>query len=159
MEALIDKLIGEIQSASEATQAEGGFADLLPIASIYFGDPGVIPASLYPCITVEPDWSGPLAGTTGYDTRELRVIMSVHIDAREWFDSNSDEAMGDRILVQVVEILHRWFQTRANRTLDGTVRNVEVTEIEFLARDRQTVIAKTARMTLVVTKNYSRVLD
>lgn len=156
MEALIDKLIEEIGTAFTTPESDGGLADILEIRAIYFGDPGVIPASLYPCVTVEPDWSGPLTGTTGYDTRELRVNVSVNIDAREWFDSTADEAMGDRMLVKAIESLHRWFQTTTHRTLDGTVRNVEVTEIEFQARDRQTVIAKTARMTLVITKNYSR---
>jgi hypothetical protein len=159
MEALIDKLSEEVLAWSQTPTAEGGIADDLDIQAIYFGDPGVIPVSLYPCVTVEPEVDDPLSETTGYDTRELRVVISIHIDARNYFDSGVDEAMGDRLLVRATNSLRRWFSRRSRRTMDGHWRALAVQETEYRARARADVVAKTARTTLIVTKNYQRILD
>lgn len=159
MEALIDKLIEEVTAFVNAPTAEGGIADDLEIRAIYFGDPGVIPVSLYPCVTVEPEMDDPDSETTGYDTRELRVVISFHIDARNYFDVDADEAMGDRLLVRAALALRAWFSRRSKRTMQDHWRDIKVLDTEYRARNRETVVAKSARTTLLVTKNYIRVLD
>lgn len=159
MEEVVDKIIEEIASLNDLAQSEGGLADLLPLKAVYFGDPGVIPASLYPCITVGPQTDAPNGGSTGYDTRDLRIELQVLIDARQYFDSDADEALGDRMLVQATFAVTRWFQRRSKRTLDGTVQNLTVGDTDYRAQMRGNVVSKSSRTTLTVRKTYARVLD
>lgn len=157
MEALVDAVIEEVREITEKPSAEGGISDILEIQAIYFGDPGVIPVSLYPCATVEPDDDSPQDETTGYDTRVLRVVVSFHIDARNYFDVGADEAMGDRILVQAASLLRAHFSKRTVRNKDTKWRDVRVLDTEYRVRNRETAIAKSARTVLLVRKNYQRV--
>jgi len=156
---VIDKIVQELGAMAEADSSEGGIADVLPLRAIYFGDPGIIPASLYPCAVVEPDDSDPSGGNTAADRRDLVVEVSLLIDARDYFDSTVDEANGDRLLVQSVARLERWFSTRRNRTLDGSVQNCAVGRIKFRKRERGGVFAKEVGATLHIRKTYPRVLD
>lgn len=159
MEAIIDAVIEEITAMTELPSSEGGISDVLELRAIYFGDPGVIPVSLYPCATVEPDDTVPEAKTTGYDTLVNRVVVSFHIDARNYFDSSVDEAMGDRLLVKTASLFRAWFAKTSVRTKEGSWRSVEVEDTQYRARNRETTVAKSARTTLTVHKNYQRVLD
>lgn len=157
MEAIIDGVIAEIQTLTELPSSEGGLSDVLELKAIYFGDPGVIPVSLYPCATVEPDDTVPESKTTGYDTLVNRVVVSFHIDARNYFDTGADEAMGDRMLVKAASLLRLWFAKTSVRTKEGSWRSVEVEDTAYRARNRETTVAKSARTTLTVHKNYVRV--
>lgn len=159
MEQVIDKVIAELGTMVVTPASGGGIEDILPLKAIYFGDPGIIPASLYPCAVVEPDDSDPQGGTTAADKRDLVVEVSLLIDARDYFDSAVDEAGGDRLLVQSVAKLERWFSTRRNRTLDGTVHNCAVGRIRYRKRERGVVFAKEAGTTLHIRKSYPRTLD
>lgn len=159
MEKIIDKLIEEITLLNQTDSANGGIADVLPLNAIYFGDPGIIPASLYPCVTVSPDFTSPDGGTTGYDNTNHRIEISVLIDARQYFDSTVDEAQGDRLIVQAITAINRWFQTRRNRTLDGTVQKLSIEATQYRKRERGQVFAREAGTTFVVRKTYARVID
>jgi hypothetical protein len=159
MEVVIDKIIEEVKLFIETPEAEGGVSDILPVQSVYFGDPGYIPVSLFPAITVEPVDDRPTGGSTGFDERELQIAVSFNIDARIFYDSNEDEASGDRMLVRAAFLLRRWLERRSNRTLDGYVSNIEVEEVEYLRYLRGEIVTKTARTTLVATKRYPRTLD
>jgi hypothetical protein len=159
METVVDKIRDEVAVLNDLPVAEGGLADLLPIKAVYFGDPGIIPASLYPCITVGPDRDTEQGGSTGMDNRDLYIELQVLIDARQYFETNADEAMGDRMLVQATSVLTRWFQRRSKRTLDGTVQNLAVGDTDYRVQERGNVISKSSRTTLIVRKTYARVLD
>lgn len=159
MEEVVDRLIEEVSALNDIPSAQGGLADLLPLKAVYFGDPGVIPASLYPCVTIGPQMDAPTGGSTGYDTRDLRIELQVLIDARQYFDSNADEALGDRMLVQATFALTRWFQRRTKRTLDGTVQNLAVGDTDYRVQERGNVVSKSSRTLLIARKTYARVLD
>lgn len=159
MEDVIDKIIEEVGQVNLLDEADGGIADILPLQAIYFGDPGIIPASLYPCVTVSPDLDDPEGETTGYDKRALRVHVSLHIDARQYFDASADEAMGDRMLVKATFALTRWFRRRSKRTLDGLVIDTAVQDTAYRQLQRGNIPAKSSRTTLVVRKTYARNFD
>jgi hypothetical protein len=160
MEKVTDKIISEVQALSEMSLEDGGFAESLPLKAVYFGDPGLIPQSLYPCATVEPLVTDPEHQTTGADFDELSVVITLHIDARDYFDHNADEAIGDRALVVASGALRRWFRRRSKRTLDGDVTSLEVRGTAYpRPMVRGSVITKSSRTTLVVEKGYARVLD
>lgn len=158
MEAVIDKVVAELTTFKNTTEADGGCSDVLDIQAVYFGDPGVIPSELYPCLTVEPVRDVPTSETTGFDVRELEVSVTVLIDSREYFDSTVDEADGDRKLVKTMYLLQRWLRRTANRQLDGLagVREVKVQSTDYMGQVRASVIAKSAQVSLLVNKQYSR---
>lgn len=158
MEAVIDKLVSELTTFKNTTEANGGCSDVLDIQAVYFGDPGLIPSDSYPCFTVEPVRDAPSSETTGYDIRDLEVTVTVLIDAREYFDSTVDEADGDRKLVKAMYLLQRWLRRSANRRLDGLdgVREVKVQSTDYMGQVRGNVVAKSAQVSLLVNKQYSR---
>lgn len=161
MEDVVDRLVEEVKALAETPAAEGGFAEALPLKAVYFGDPGIIPASLYPCATVDPVMDSEEDETTGADRRELMVEIGLHIDARDYFERDADEASGDRALVQATFALGRWFRRRSKRSLDGLtgVINVRVGDAQYRASARGSVITKSSKTTLRIRKGYARVLD
>lgn len=161
MEDLIDRIIAEITEMSQRTSDEGGLSDILDLRAVYWGDPGLIPQSLYPCVTVEPVDDDPQSETTASDKRIHRIVVSLHIDARAYFDSSVDEATGDRTLVVAAAKVMDWFRRRSKRTLDGMtgVHNVTVGSVAYRAQERGPVITKTSRISLGVSRSYARVLD
>ena len=162
MESVIDKVILDIGLMAATLESDGGFEESLPLKAVYFGDPGVIPGSLYPCATVEAISNTSDSESTGFDKRDLVVAITLHIDAREFFDSAADEATGDRALVRASFQVEKWFRRRAKRTLDGLqgVNNVSVQGTAYpRPQYRRPVITKSSRTTLLVRKSYARVLD
>lgn len=161
MEDVTDKIIEEVKTLSQMTAVEGGFSDIVSLQAVYFGDPGLVPVSMYPCVTVEPEDEDTDEETTGYDKRTLRVSVSVHIDAREYFEASEEEASGDRQLVQATSAIGAWFRRRSKRTLDGMagVHNLSVESVAYRVQARGPVITKTSRTTLVINRSYARVLD
>lgn len=159
MELVIDKLKAELQTFSETSSQDGGIADILGIQSIYFGDPGIIPVWLYPAILVQPIRDAPVSETTGYEVRNLEVLISLIIDAREFFEKDVEEAKGDRKLTQAALAMRKWLRRTANRRLDGeagNVREVAVDATNYMGEVRGSVIAKSAQLTLAVNKQYQR---
>jgi len=158
MEAVVDKVISELTTLKDTTSADGGCSDILTIEAVYFGDPGVIPVTSYPCFLVQPLRDRPDKETTGYEVRDLEVLITLLIDAREFFDTTPVEATGDRQMVQVIERVRQWFRRDSNRSLDGLagVREVKVTAAEYNVQVRGGVVAKAATATLLVNKQRSR---
>lgn len=163
MELVTDKIIAELTAYSESPPSAGGIEGLLKIESIYFGDPGIIPVWLYPTITVQPISDAPVSETTGYEVRNLELLITLAIDSREFFDKDVEEAKGDRKLVQAAQAMRLWLRSTANRQLDGEasgpgekVREVAVSAINYTPEVRGTVITKSAQVTLTVNKQYQR---
>lgn len=159
MEQVIDKLRNELTVLSETPESEGGIAEILGIQSIYFGDPGIIPVWLYPAILVQPIRDAPVSETTGYEIRNLEVLISLIIDSREFFEKDVEEAKGDRKLTQAAMAMRKWLRRTANRRLDGeagNVREVAVDATNYMVEVRGSVIAKSAQLTLTVNKQYQR---
>lgn len=161
MEELIDKIIEEVSGLSQLTAVEGGFGDVLEVKAIYFGDPGLIPQSLYPCVTVEGVDDDPESETTNSDRRLHRIVVSLHIDAREYYDTTVDEAKGDRMLIGATNAITTWFRRRSKRNLDGMagVHNLAVDNVAYRVQDREPVITKTSRISLLVSRSYARSFD
>src|SRR5688500_10297820 len=157
MELVVDKVRQELTALSETPSDEGGIADILGIESIYFGDPGIIPVWLYPAILVQPISDAPVSETTGYEIRNLQVLISLIINSTEFFEKDVEEAKGDRKLTQAALAMRRWLRRTANRRLDGeagNVREVAVDATNYMVEVRGSVIAKSAQVTLIVNKQY-----
>ena len=160
MEQVIDRVIVEVKALTELPASEGGIADILPLKAVYFGDPGIMPVSLYPNVCVGPSDDDDSEGgeTTGSDQRTLSIDIILNLDARDYFDTDEEEASGDRALVQAASAIGRWFRRRDKRQLDGLagVRDVTVAGTQYRPMQRGQVITKSSRTTLHVTKNYLR---
>lgn len=158
MEEIIDKLIAEVGLWSQADVADGGIADFITINSVYFGDPGILPVYSYPAVTVQAAQDQPESETTGYENFDHSLIISILIDAREFFDASVEEATGDRQLVKAASSLRRWLRRDSNRTLDSLsgVRQLKVETTDYVPEVRGEVITKSAQLTLVVNKQYQR---
>lgn len=158
MEEVIDKLVAEATLWSQTPVADGGIQDELTFQSVYWGDPGVMPAFSYPAITVQGTLDEPQSETTGYEVVDLTILIGIHIDARDFFDASVEEATGDRALVRAASSLRRWLRRDNNRSLDGLsgVRELKVTTTDYLPEVRGEVITKSAQLTLVVNKQYQR---
>jgi hypothetical protein len=158
MEAVVDAIIGQVEAFLQAPVDVGGLDGKLDIKAIYFGDPGVLPVSNFPCVTVEPESNRPVGESTGFDKRELTVYVGIHIDAREYYDTDADEATGDRMLVEASEALSTWFRKREVRQLDGTVQDLSVQETVYQPiRRGPSIISKSSRTTFAIRKQYLRV--
>jgi len=158
MEQVTDKIVSELNAFKAADAAAGGCADILTIEAVYFGDPGVIPVNSYPCFTVQPEMDEPDMETTGYEVRNLRVLITLLIDAREFFNADVLEATGDRKIVQTMVALRAWLRRTANRRMDGLegVRDVGISSTEYLVQVRDDVVAKSAQMSMTVNRQYRR---
>lgn len=158
MEAVTDKLVAELTLFKDAESADGGCSDILTIEAVYFGDPGVIPVNSYPCFTVQPEQDVPVSETTGYEVRDLRLLITLLVDAREYFNADVLEADGDRKMVQTMGLLRAWLRRTANRRLDGLegVREVAIASTDYLVQVRDDVVAKSAQTNVTVNRQYRR---
>jgi len=158
MEQVTDKLVSELTAFKDASREDGGCSDIMTIEAVYFGDPGVIPVNSYPCFTVQPEREVPVSETTGYEVRDLILLITLLIDARDFFDASVLEATGDRQLVQTMANLRAWLRRTANRQLDGLegVREVKVSSTEYLVQVRDSVVAKSAQVSVTVNRQYGR---
>lgn len=158
MEQVTDKIVAELNLFKDTPSASGGCSDILTIAAVYFGDPGVIPINSYPCFTVQPEQDIPVSETTGYEIRDLRLLITLLIDAREFYDASVEEATGDRQMVRTMGNLRKWLRRTANRRLDGLegVREVKVDATDYLVQVRDSVVAKSAQITMTVNRQYRR---
>lgn len=143
---------------ASAYEADGGISEIFDIEAVYFGDPGLIPVNSYPCFTVQPIRDSPDKETTGYEVRNLQVLVTLLIDSRPYWESSPLEATGDRKLVQAMERVRSWFRRDSKRSLDGLegVREVEATTVEYNVQIRGGVTAKAAQVTLLVNQQRSR---
>ncbi len=156
MEEIVDRLIEEIKTLTSLTRADGGLADVLEVKSVYFGDPGIIPQSLMPCVMVEPIAESPNGETTSYDKRFMEINILLMLDAREYFEVDAEEAMGDRKLVQSAALVSRYFRSQDKRQLGGLVNDIMVNDTTYDIQDRGNAIVKTARVNLQIMKAFTR---
>jgi hypothetical protein len=158
MEEIVDKIVSELTTLSGLDVVDGGFADLVTVEAVYFGDPGLLPVNSYPCFLVQPIRDTPDIETTGYEVRNLEIQVTLLIDAREFFDATPLEATGDRMMIKVMERVRNWFRRDSNRSLDGLegVREVKATAADYNIQVRGGVIAKAAQVTLLINQQRSR---
>ena len=82
MEEVIDSIVAQLGTFKNTLSSGGGCLDILPIEAVYWGDPGVIPVNSYPCFTVQPVRDVPNIETTGYEVRDLEVLITLPISCR-----------------------------------------------------------------------------
>lgn len=159
MESVVDAIVAELELFKNTGSAGGGCADILTIEAVYWGDPGVIPVNSYPAFTAQPVRDMPDIETTGYEVRNLEVLVTLLIDSRAFWDATVSEATGDRQLVQVMEKVRNWFRTDHNRSLSGLsgTREVAASATDYMVQVRGSVLAKSAQVTLTVNKQRQRV--
>lgn len=159
MEDVVDAIVAELELFKNTASADGGCADIVNIEAVYWGDPGVIPVNSYPCFTVQPVQDLPDIETTGYEVRDLQVLITLLIDSRDYWDATVLEATGDRKMVQVMERVRNWFRTDHNRSLSGLAgtREVKASATDYMVQVRGSVLAKSAQVTLTVNKQRGRV--
>jgi hypothetical protein len=158
MEAVVDTIVSELNTFIATDSVDGGIADIVEVEAVYWGDPGVIPVNSYPAFLVQPVRDLPDIETTGYEVRDLEVLVTFLIDSRHYWDATPNEAMGDRMMVKVMSKVRNWFRTDSNRQLDGLAGTREVTAsaTDYLVQVRGSVIAKSAQVTLTVNKQRGR---
>lgn len=158
MENVVDVIVAELTTFKDTAAADGGCADILNIEAVYWGDPGIIPVNSYPCFTVQPVRDLPDIETTGYEVRDLEVLVTLLVDSREFWDATVLEATGDRQLVQVMEKVRNWFRTDHNRSLSGLLgtREVRASSTDYMVQVRGSVLAKSAQVTFTVNKQRGR---
>jgi len=158
MESVVDAIVSELEIFKDTESADGGCSDILTIEAVYWGDPGVIPVNSYPAFTVQPVRDLPDIETTGYEVRDLEVLVTLLIDSRAFWDATVLEATGDRQLVQVMEKVRNWFRTDHNRSLSGLVgtRELKASATDYMVQVRGSVLAKSAQVTLTVNKQRQR---
>lgn len=158
MEQVVDAIVTELTQLKDTPSSLGGCSDIMTIEAVYWGDPGIIPVNSYPCFTVQPVRDLPDIETTGYEVRDLEVLITLLIDSREYWDATVLEATGDRQLVQVMEKVRNWFRTDTNRHLDGLAgtREVSASSTDYMVQVRGSVLAKSAQVTLTVNKQRER---
>lgn len=159
METVVDAIVAELTELKDTDSSEGGIADILTIEAVYWGDPGIIPVNSYPAFLVQPIRDIPDIETTGYEVRDLEVLVTCLIDSRSYWDATALEATGDRALTQVMERVRNWFRTDTNRHLSGLAgtREVRATNTDYMVQVRGSVVAKSAQVTLTVNKQRERV--
>lgn len=158
MEAIIDAIVAGLEDFRAALSVDGGCADILPIEAVYWGDPIIIPVNSYPAFTVQPVRDLPDIETTGYEVRDLEVLVTLLVDSRGYWDASVLEASGDRIMVQVMERVRNWFRRDSTRSLNGLagVREVTASATDYMVQVRGSVTAKSAQVTLTVNKQRGR---
>jgi hypothetical protein len=158
VESVVDAIVEELTLLKDTPATDGGVADLLTIEAVYWGDPGIIPVNSYPCFTVQPVQDLPDIETTGYEVRDLQVLVTLLIDSRAFWDATVLEATGDRAMVQVMEKVRNWFRTDHNRSLNGLAgtREVKASATDYMVQVRGSVLAKSAQVTLSVNKQRWR---
>ncbi len=158
MEAVVDAIVDELETFKDTLASAGGCSDILTIEAVYWGDPGIIPVNSYPAFTVQPVRDLPDIETTGYEVRDLEVLVTLLIDQREYWDASVLEATGDRKMVQVMEKVRNWFRTDHNRSLSGQdgVREVKASATDYMVQVRGSVVAKSAQVTFTVNKQRER---
>ena len=164
MESVIDYIVADLAEFAAATDADGGIADIIDPDGlgldvvVFWGDPGIISVTNYPCFTVAPDRNAPTGGTTAAEFRDLNIVIQFLMDGREFFEASPTEANGDRTLVQVADRLEARMASKAKTLLDGMsgVRNASVSGTQYTPQPRGSVFAKSAVMTLTVNKSRPR---
>lgn len=159
MESIIDWVVADLTTFAQAESADGGIADIVEDDIVVFwGDPGIIAVTNYPCFTVAPQRGSPTGGTTATENRDLTVLITFLIDGREYFETAPEEASGDRTLVKVADALEARYLSKAKTLLDGMsgVRNAQVSGTQYTPQPRGSVFAKSAELTLTVNKSRQR---
>lgn len=158
MESVVDAIVSELETFRGTASSGGGCSDILTIEAVYWGDPGIIPVNSYPAFTVQPVRDLPDIETTGYEVRDLEVLVTLLIDSRAFWDATVLEATGDRQLVQVMEKVRNWFRTDHNRSLSGLdgTRELRASATDYMVQVRGSVLAKSAQVTLTVNKQRQR---
>ena len=158
MESVVDAIRDELEIFKDTDSAAGGCADILKIEAVYWGDPGIIPINSYPAFLVQPLRDVPDIETTGYEVRDLEVMITLVVDSREYWDASVLEATADRQMVQVMEKVRNWFRKDSTRSLSGLagVREVVASATDYMVQVRGSVIAKSAQVTLTVNKQRGR---
>jgi hypothetical protein len=153
-ETVVDAFLVSLKEFIETDSVSGGCSDIVKVGAIYFGDPGVIPPNLIPVFLVQPvqDTPTPPSETLGYEVRNIQILITLLVDAREFFDVSADEAYGDRRMVQVMDALGKWLRQKERRHLSGTagVRDVRVERTDYFVQVRGQLIAKSAQLTAAV---------
>jgi len=158
MEDVIDKIAAEVTLFTETPSDNGGCSDLVSIAAIYWGDPGILPVNAYPAFIVQPVQQLEDIETTGYEVLDFEVLVTFLIDSRDYFEASVLDASGDRMMTQVMGRLRKWFRKDSNRSLDGMagIREVKTTTTDYLVQVRGSVVAKSAQITLTVNQQFQR---
>jgi hypothetical protein len=85
---------------------------------------------------------------------EINILLM--LDAREYFEVDAEEAMGDRKLVQSAALVSRYFRSQDKRQLGGLVNDIMVNDTTYDIQDRGNAIVKTARVNLQIMKAFTR---
>ncbi len=162
MEQVIDKLIEEMEYLRVTDSEDGGLVGIIDIRTeTKFDDPGIVLVDEYPYIYVAAISDAPnieTLGRSGYDTRSLTIMVTICVNASDYFDPSVSEAPGARVLIQAMAKVRAHLRRLAKRNLDfsaGQVRNVIVASTNYVPDLRGDAFVRMAATTLVIDKQYS----
>jgi hypothetical protein len=150
MDAIVDIL--------EAMRSSPYFQEIMEMdTEVKFGDPGLVIATEYPYIYVQPIAEASqkeTMGRTGYDIRDLAIEVGVVIDQSEYFDASTTEISGLRELLLASSRIRAELRTLTNRNLGGIARDVKVPSIQYEPQVRGDAFTAVAKLSLVVSRLY-----
>lgn len=156
MSEVLDWIHGQLIEIVDTPQADGGLAGVIEIQSVQKGDPGWVFSSEYPYLMVQSgafDSKSETMGLTGWDTITQSYLISVMVDATEFFDPDVTGNETEGPLEDAIIVIWRWFRRLGKRKFDGTVagiRNVTVGSGDFQPNERGEVYASRAFLLLTV---------
>ena len=150
----IDALIQELQTLVDTTP----FQSVMEMETeVKFGDPGLVLATEYPYIYVQPISDNPRSetiGRTGWDTRVLQIEIGVVIDQSEYYDPDNNEISGLRELLEASSLIRGELRRLQKRSLGGQVQTVAVSSTNYEPQLRGDAFVAVARTMLGVEKRY-----
>lgn len=123
-----------------------------------FGDPGVVLATEYPYIYIQPmaeSSKKETIGRAGYEVRELFIEVGVVIDQSEYFDPSTTEVSGLRELLKASSLLREEYRRFSNRGLSGLARGTKVPSIVYEPQVRGDAFTAVAKLSLIVEVKYN----
>lgn len=152
----MDAVIARLQTLIETDD----FQDVMPMeTAVKYGDPGLVLATEYPYIYVQPVSDAPKSetiGRAGWDTRVLQIEIGVVIDQSEYFDPDTNEVSGLRQLLGASSLIRGDLRTLDNRSLGGQAQTVVVSSTEYEPQLRGDAYTAVARTMIGVEKRYAR---
>lgn len=154
----MEVIVVKLQDVLQTLQETDDFIQVMDIRTpVKIGDPGIIMATEYPYMFVHPvgeQQVNSTVGGVGYDVRNLSLRVGICLLAADYFDETVNELPGYMTLIRTASAVREELLRLSNRTLDNTVRNLTVPQIDYLPEQRGADFTTMAYLTLVVQKQY-----
>lgn len=159
MDIVLDAVIAQLNDIKDLPYAEGGFLDEIDLVDdVWFDDPRILPENQYPFMFVTPVSTEKSSETTTFIDRTLTIRVGLLVDPRDYYDETEVvETSASREMIRTMDAIRRHFERRSLRrpgALSVNVIGIEAGRTEYLQQLRGGLYARSATLTLLVTKRY-----